>query len=171
MIARTLFLGVAIALGANQQALAENAASFLKSLEGDYSGRGTAIILGDEPTKVSCKFKNAFDEGNISLKVTGECASTKGKGAVNGTITANGQKLSGTFVSTRQGVKLTQSNGTLSNGNLIISASLWDEQVGRLIKVRQSIRKTGSGINAQFFTYDNASGKYESSGTMNLRKR
>jgi len=162
---------IVLALSIPSLSHAETAADFLESLEGNYSGRGQAVVLGEDVDKVACKINGRFDKGSAKLTLTGECASTKGKATVNGGISANKNTLKGAFVSPRQGVRVTQSSGTFRNGRIQLSASMMDDKVGRLIKVRQVISKSKSGINAQFFTYDNATKKYKSSGTIKLKKR
>ena len=151
--------------------LAETAAGFLESLQGNYSGRGKAVVLGDQIESIACKIKGDFNKQNSKLLLSGECASTKGKSAVNGDITANENSLKGAFVSPRQGVRVTRSSGTFSGGKMLLTASMMDDKVGKLIKVRQVISKTGDGINAEFFTFDNATNSYKSSGSIKLKRK
>lgn len=149
---------------------AETAAAFLKSLEGNYSGRGSAEIVGKQKTKIACKIKSDFSQNNSKLTLSGQCASTKGKGEINGGITAKDNTIAGTFVSPKQGVKVTRSSGRFASGKLTLSASMFDEKAGKLIKVRQVISKLKNGISAKFFTYDNASKTYKQSGSLKLKK-
>ena len=79
------------------QAQAQTAADFLKSLEGDYAGRGNARIIGDKSQRIACKISSVFDDSVSKLIVTGECAGTQGKGTINGAITAMNDQLDGSF--------------------------------------------------------------------------
>ena len=168
----TLFCQAALALSLLQApARAETASEFLKSLEGDFSGRGSAVVVGKDTTKISCKLSNRFAESSNSLNVAGECASTKGKGKVSGTVTASNDQLKGNFVSTRQNVKVTKSDGQYANGKMVLSTMMMDEKVGRLIRVRQSVERTDGGIKATFFTYDNATQEYKPAGSISLKKQ
>lgn len=150
-------------------ASAETASDFLKSIEGDFSGRGKAKLIGKQLDTIACKISNSYAADK--LVVTGNCASTKGKGKVNGEIRLGDGKLSGTFVSPRPNVEITQSSGVFNDGRLILSASMMDNQVGRLSRVRQIISRSEEGIEAEFFLYDNASKSYKPSGSMKLKKK
>lgn len=160
-----------LALTTVQTARAETATDFLSSLEGSYSGRGEATVIGDKKSKVSCKISNVFEESQSSLVVSGECASTRGKGKISGSIVASGGNLRGNFLSPRKGMEVTQSSGSYSDGTMQLSSSMVDQEVGRLTKVRQIITRTETGIAAAFFVFDNATQTYEPSGNITLRKR
>lgn len=151
------------------QAKAETASDFLKSIEGQYSGRGKAKIIGDTIDTVACKIVSDFEAGKLA--VSGDCASTKGKGKVNGGITANENKVAGTFVSPRPNLEITQSSGQFADGKMELFTSMVDHQKGGLIRVRQVISRTDDGIRADFFRYDNRSKSYKESGSIDLTKR
>ena len=150
---------------------ADTGSEFLKSLEGSYSGRGVARILGEEQSKVSCRISNSFDASASKLSMNGECAGTQGKSSVRGGVTAKDGGLSGTFVSPGSSMKVTRSSGSVNGQSMVLAATMFDERAGKLVKVRQIIRRTGSGIKIAFFTFNNASGKYEDSGSLDLRRR
>lgn len=175
MMMKTILLAASLSAAvfstAFSDARAETAAEFLKSLEGNYSGRGNAVVIGDETTKVSCKLANSFDASSKALKISGNCASTKGKGAVNGKVVAKGNKLSGSFVSTRQNVRVTKTSGQFSGKTMVLSSHMMDDKTGQLIRVRQQISKTGSGIKAVFYAFDSKTQKYKPAGSINLKKR
>ena len=152
-------------------ARAETAADFLKSLEGNYTGRGNAVVIGDETTKISCKLANSFDASAKALKVSGNCASTKGKGVINGKVVANGNKVSGSFVSTRKDVRITKTSGQFSGRSMVLSSSMVENKTGNLIRVRQQVSRTGNGIKAVFYAFDSKTQKYKPAGSINLKKR
>ena len=176
---KTILLAAAVCAGAFSvvipvtvpAARAETAAEFLKSLEGNYSGRGNAVVIGEETTKISCKLANSFDASAKALKVNGNCASTKGKGAVNGKVVAKGNNLTGSFVSTRQNVRVTKTSGQFSGRTMVLSSHMMDDKTGQLIRVRQQISKTGSGIKAVFYAFDSKTQKYKPAGSIDLKKR
>lgn len=167
---RLQILGLTLAFLMSSQAQAETAADFLQSLEGNYSGRGKATFIGDKKTKVACKISNTFTTDNANLVVSGECASTRGKGKVNGLIIANNNSVKGSFVAPRKGMEVTQSSGSYADGIMQLSTSMVDQEIGRLLKVRQIISRTESGISAKFFVYDNLTKTYEPSGAIDLKK-
>lgn len=170
IFALTLSAAMAMTLAAGS-AHADASQEFLKSLEGSYSGRGVARILGEEQSKVSCRISSTFDNSASRLSMNGECAGTQGKGNVSGGVTANNGKLSGTFVSPGSGMKVTRSSGQVNGQSMVLATTLFDERAGKLLKVRQVVRRTGSGIEVSFFTFNEGSGKYENSGGLNLRRR
>lgn len=152
------------------QTQAQTAADFLKSLEGDYAGRGNARLIGDKSQRIACKISSVFDDSASKLVVSGECAGTQGKGTINGAITAMNDQLDGSFVSPRKGMTVTQSSGQLEGETLQLSTSMVDENAGRLVRIRQVISKTEDGIDARFFTFDNGTNSYEPSGQIQLNK-
>ena len=170
-IARATFLALGLTLAFAPAASADTAGDFLKKLEGSYSGRGTAKILGSEDERIACKITNTYDAAATRLSLTGECASTKGKNPVSGSVTASGGALTGTFVAPSSNMKVTRSSGSIEGGRMVLLTALFDEKAGNLIRVRQEISAAADGITAMFFTYDNASGEYEKSGTIEFRRR
>lgn len=166
-----LIAAVCISMLATTPAMANEASQFLASLEGEYAGRGEAQLLGESADRIACRINNSFDASVNTLSLSGECASTKGKDAVQGRIVANGSGINGSFVSPRDSVEVTQSSGSYNNGEMILSASFFDKRVQKLTKVRQIVSRTDSGITAQFMTFDNKSGSYQPTGQINLKKR
>ena len=150
-------------------AAADATSEFMKSLAGKYSGKGVAIITGSKSEKVACRIENSFDEGENRLSLEGKCASTKGKGDVSGSIAAEGKNISGTFLAPNKNMKVTQSSGRIQGDELVLFTSLYDDKAGQLTRIQQVIEKTSSGIAASFFTYDNATKKYEKSGSIKLK--
>ncbi|MCO5132818.1 MAG: hypothetical protein M9908_00375 [Phyllobacteriaceae bacterium] len=176
---KTILLAAAVCAGAFSvvipvavpAARAETAAEFLKSLEGNYSGRGNAVVIGEETTKISCKLANSFDASAKALKVNGNCASTKGKGVVNGKVVVSGNQLSGSFVSTRQNVRVTKTSGQLSGKTMVLSSNMMNDKTGQLIRVQQHVSRTGNGIKAVFYAFDSKTQKYKPAGSINLKRQ
>jgi hypothetical protein len=156
---------LALVAGSVVPAFADPASDFLKGLEGSWRGRGSAILPGREKAeRVTCQLTNAF-QGD-ALVVNGQCASTQGKANVSGRLSHAGEKVSGSFINALPGAKMTKSTGALSGGNLVVSSSFIENATGDLTRTRQVIRKGGSGFKAEFFTFDNASGAYEPTGSI-----
>jgi hypothetical protein len=158
-------MALALVAGTVAPAFADPASDFLKGLEGSWRGRGSALLPGrDKPERVTCQVKNDY-QGD-ALVVNGECASTQGKAAVSGRLSHAGEKVSGSFLNALPGATMTKSTGALSGGNLVVSSSFVENATGNLTRTRQVIRKGGSGFKADFFTYDNASGSFQPSGSI-----
>jgi hypothetical protein len=149
----------------------ESAKDFLVSLQGDFSGRGDAILIGSKKERIACKINSAFDPEQSTLTLSGECASTKGKGEVNGNIKVVDDDVSGNFVSPRKNVRVTQSSGHFIDGKMVFVVSMMDDNVGKLIRVQQVIEKTDEGITADFFTFDNATQSYERTGQISFERQ
>ncbi len=164
-----LLLAAGVLLAVPAHSRAETASDFLKSIEGSYSGRGKAKLIGDKLDTVACRIESDFNSGKLA--VTGECASTKGKGKVNGGITANGDSVAGTFVAPRPNLEVTKSSGEYADGKMTLFTSMIDNQKGGLIRVRQIISRIEDGIKADFFRYDNMSKTYKEFGSIELKKR
>ncbi|MEZ5870357.1 MAG: hypothetical protein R3D32_00680 [Nitratireductor sp.] len=148
-------------------ALADPAGDFLAQLGGSYRGRGMAKILNrDKAEPVSCKVSNVYVAEKSELEVNGECASAQGKSKVNGSITHNGNSISGALIASVDGSTVTGSRGSLNGGELVINSNLVDNATGNLTRTRQVIRIDGGGFVAEFYSYDNKSAQYELNGTM-----
>ncbi|MFZ1816120.1 MAG: hypothetical protein WBO55_16485 [Rhizobiaceae bacterium] len=153
-------------------AFADEASNFLSSLAGEFKGRGKATLLSREKAEpVSCKVNNKYDGNSSALMVSGNCASTQGKSSVSGKLTHDGASVSGQFIGNVEGSTVTGSRGTISDGQLVISSNMVDNATGNLSRTRQVIRLKGAGFSSQFYTYDNASGKYELNGEMTFTKQ
>lgn len=166
-----LTLATAVFLALPTLANADGATDFLKSLEGDYAGRGKAMLIGEKADKIACKISNTFDEAENMLVLDGECASTKGKDKIKGGVTTVNNTFEGAFVSPRNGMTITQNSGRFAGGKMILSVSMIEKSSGRLVRIQQIISKSGQNIQAKFLTYDNATSTYKESGDITLNKR
>lgn len=138
-------------------------ADFLKGLDGSWRGRGSALIPGrDEPERITCQIAGTFADD--ALSVTGECASTQGKTRVSGRLVSDGSKVSGSLINALAGAELTRSSGSVEGGRLVVASDFVQSATGKLTRTQQIVRRSGGGFTAQFFTYDNASGRYEPAG-------
>ncbi len=162
------FLSIAASLAPTGSAVAD-AGSFLRSIAGDWRGRGEASIPGRESAeKISCRVSNTYDEARSELVVTGQCATTQAKNAVNGRIQHNGNSVSGAFLSAFDGATVTKSNGSLQGQTLVVSTNFVDNATGNLTRSRQVIRKEGSGFSAEFYLFSNKNGAFERAGSISF---
>ncbi len=142
------------------------------ALEGKFRGKGTAIVgSSGKKVRISCQLTNSYNEKTGKLKMNGKCASTQGKRKINGAIAHKGNSVSGSYFSVRSGVKMTKSSGKTNGSNMTIFASFFDEQIGSLIKIKQVIKVSGGGFNANLLTYDNKTKKYKSAGKISFKRK
>lgn len=165
LLACMALAGSAIVMAA--PANAADDAQFLRSIEGDWRGRGSVQIPGREQAdQVSCRISNEYDENAKALVLGGECATTQGKTAVKGKLSHDGPKVTGALINALAGGTMTSSTGTLSPESLTVSANFVNDATGNLTRSRQIIRKTAGGFEAQFFTYDNKQKTYLKAGEL-----
>lgn len=156
-------LATAVALATAMPASAGQGADFLKGLDGSWRGRGSALIPGrDEPERITCQIAGTF--AGDALSVTGECASTQGKTRVSGRLVSDRNKVSGSLINALAGAEMTRSSGSVEGGRLVVASDFVQAATGRLTRTQQIVRRSGGGFTAQFYTYDNASGRYEPAG-------
>ncbi len=153
-------------------AYADSPAKFLAGLDGEFKGRGMAILeFSDKEQRITCKLKNNFDETQEELHISGECASTQGKASVNGKLQIVDGQITGSFFSPFPNSEMTTSQGTISNGSLVVSAAFVNNETGNLQKVRQIVsRATNSGFDSKFQSFDNASDSYQDAGSMKFKR-
>jgi len=169
MIAATIQLGLMPPSSANA---GDTLAEFFEGMEGSYRGRGkTFPSNGSGPIRVTCQILNAYSANAKRLTIAGDCASTQGKSRVKGTLSHNGNNVSGSFISPFSGVTMTKSNGVMRNNQLVVVSSFFDEHTGELSQMRQVIRKTKKGFRTEFHSFDKTKKKYLSAGTLTFSKK
>ena len=151
---------------------ADAAGVFLKSLQGSWRGRGTALIPGrPSAERITCRVNNSYQAASLALKVDGNCATTQAKSAVRGQLVHKGAAVTGSLMNAIEGSTMTQSTGKVSGNKLTVSSSFVDDRTGQLTRSRQIIVKTAGGFQADFFLYDNAKAKYEHAGQVVFTQR
>lgn len=146
-----------------------DAGSFLRSIAGDWRGRGTAKIPGRETEeRISCKVQNQYDDSGSALVVRGNCATTQSKSSVSGKLEHSGNRVSGSLIGAFAGATITKSDGEVAGGQLVVSTNFVDNATGTLTRSRQVIRKTGGGFKADFYLYDNKLGKFAKAGSLDF---
>lgn len=158
LLGSTLFAGVVNA--------EETAEKFLETLNGEFRGRGEAIIeLSNNQERVSCKLNNAFDAEQKVLSIQGVCATTQGKASVEGKLTMVDGKVVGSFLSPFKNSEITQETSDYDDGKLILSTSFVNKDTGNLSRMRQIVVSgEEGGFNSTFQKFDNAAGDYKDTG-------
>ena len=147
-------------------------ASFLKSLEGNWSGDGLYRFEGrrtDE--RVSCRVTNTYDESAQRLNLAGSCATAQLKNSIQGYLSGEGGKVSGALLGTLDGSRMTKSTGSVKGNQLVVQASFVDNATGTLYRSQQVVRRTQQGYEADFYWYDNKLQKFTKSGTIEFTSR
>lgn len=149
-----------------------DAKNLFTKLDGTFRGSGSASIgKSGKKLRVTCQLTNSYGASSGKLKMSGKCASSQGSRKVNGAITHKGNAISGSYMALQSNAKVSRSSGKMSGNSLTIFSTYVDEVGGKLIKIRQNIKLTGSGFKADFQTYDKATKKYKSSGSLNFKRR
>lgn len=147
-----------------------DALNAFESLEGKYKGSGTALMeAGGKKVRVSCSLTNTVD--GSKLKVRGKCASSQGARRISGSLSGNGNSVSGNFLGATGTAKMVGSSGSVKGKTMTIVSSFVDETKGERIKVRQIIRVAGSGFKAEFYTLNSDSKRYEAAGSISFKKK
>jgi hypothetical protein len=134
-----LFLSVAVlSFGAVANA---GEAEFLKSLDGNWSGKGTVKVrVNSFPMNVSCNFTSDTTSGSLSLD--GNCTGFMGfSRAIAAVLKINGSTYSGSYVGAGTGTA--GLNGKRS-GNTIMLGIRWAKKVNGDRSARMTIEKIGS---------------------------
>lgn len=150
----------------NASFAADSPEKFLEGLNGEFRGRGEAVIeLSNRQERVSCKLDNAFNSEQQILNIAGVCATTQGKAKVDGKLSMVDGKVVGSFLSPFKNSEITQEASDYNDGKLIISTSFVNKSTGNLSRMRQIVvsNPTG-GFNSTFQKFDNATGGYKDTG-------
>ncbi len=144
----------------------ETPAKFLETLNGEYRGRGEAIMeLSNQQERVSCKLDNNFSTEENILSIVGVCATTQGKAEVQGKLSVVDGQVVGSFLSPFKNSKVTKETSNYDNGTLVISTSFVNNDTGNLSRMRQIVvSNPAGGFNSTFQKFDNAAGDYKDTG-------
>ena len=145
---------------------ADTAEKFLQALNGEFRGRGEAIVeLSNRKERVSCKLDNKFNAQSQVLNIVGICATTQGKAEVEGQLAIMQGSVVGSFLSPFKNSEITKETSDYSDGKLILSTSLVNKDTGNLSRMRQIVESApGGGFNSTFQKFDNAAGDYQDTG-------
>lgn len=144
----------------------DTAEKFLQALNGEFRGRGEAIIeLSNRQERVSCKLDNAFNAEQQVLSIEGVCATTQGKAEVEGKLAMVDGKVIGSFLSPFKNSEITQEASEYDDGKLIISTSFVNKDTGNLSRMRQIVvSDSEGGFSSTFQKFDNSLGDYQDTG-------
>lgn len=150
----------------NASLAADSPEKFLQGLNGEFRGRGEAVIeISNSQERVSCKLDNAFNAEQKTLSIAGVCATTQGKAQVDGKLALKDGKVVGSFLSPFKNSEITQEASDYNDGKLIISTSFVNKNTGNLSRMRQIVvSNPQGGFNSTFQKFDNATGGYQDTG-------
>ena len=143
-------------------------ADFLKSLDGNWSGKGTVKVrVNSLPMTVSCKF--SADTTERSLSLDGNCTGFLGfSRAIGAIIKSNGSTYSGSYVGAGTGPA--GLNGKRA-GNTLELGILWAKKVNGDRNAKMTIEKIGSdGMRLSTIDIDPRTGKSVVTSEINLRR-
>lgn len=143
-------------------------ASFLKSLSGNWSGKGTVKVRVNAPTiNVTCRFKS--DTTAASLSLGGKCTSLAiFSRAISADLKANGSRYSGSYVGAGTG---TAGLGGQRAGDTISLGITWAKEVNGDRKAQMTIEKVGaSGMRLTTIDTDPKTGKPVITSRIDLRR-
>ena len=162
----TILILLAFNLVAPGTSAEETPEKFLEALNGEFRGRGEAIIdISDRQERVSCKLDNAFDDEQKVLNISGVCATTQGKAEVAGKLSMINGEVVGSFLSPFKNSEITQEASNYVQGKLILSTSFVHKETGNLSRMRQIVvSDPEGGFNSTFQKFDNSLGDYKDTG-------
>jgi len=143
-------------------------AEFLKSLEGNWTGKGTVKVRADsKPVNVSCKFNS--DAGGTSLSLDGNCTGlvvfTR---AISADLKTSGASYSGSYVGAGTGPA--GLNGS-RKGNAINLGISWAKEVNGDRMAQMTIEKVGdNGMRLTTVDKDPKTGASVVTSRINLTK-
>ena len=143
-------------------------AEFLKSMDGNWSGKGTVKVrVNSFPMNISCKFTSDATDTYLSLE--GKCTGLMGVSrAIGALIRTNGSTYSGSYRGAGTGTA--GLNGKRS-GNAIKLAIHWAKEVNGDRSARMTIEKIGSnGMRLTTIDTDPKTGKSVVTSQINLRQ-
>ena len=143
-------------------------ADFLKSLDGNWSGKGTVKVrVNSLPMTVSCKF--SADTTERSLSLDGNCTGFMGfSRAIGAIIRSNGSTYSGSYVGAGTGPAGLDGKRA---GNTLELGILWAKKVNGDRNAKMTIEKIGSdGMRLSTIDIDPKTGKSVVTSEINLRR-
>ncbi len=143
-------------------------APFLKSLAGNWSGKGTVKVRVNAPTiNVTCRFKS--DTSAASLALDGKCTSLAiFSRAISADLKASGSRYSGSYVGAGTGTAGLRGQRAGDTINLGIT---WAKEVNGDRKAQMTIEKVGaSGMRLTTIDTDPKTGKPVVTSRIDLRR-
>ncbi len=143
-------------------------AEFLKSVDGNWSGKGTVKVRANSfPMDIVCRFTS--DATDTSLSLRGKCTGLMGLSrAIGADMRTNGSTYSGSYRGAGTGIA--GLNGKRV-GNAIKLAIKWAKQVNGDRSARMTIEKIGSnGMRLTTVDNDPKTGKSVVTSQINLQR-
>ncbi|WP_426233641.1 hypothetical protein [Pararhizobium sp. DWP3-4] len=142
--------------------------AFLKSLSGNWSGKGTVKVRINAPTiNVTCKFKSGASAASLALN--GRCTSLAiFSRSISADLKTKGSTYSGSYVGAGTGTA--GLNGT-RGGDAIKLAIKWAKEVNGDRRAQMTIEKVGtSGMRLTTVDTDPATGRAVVTSRIDLRR-
>lgn len=148
-----------------------DATDFLSAFEGQWRGSGQARLKADsEPTRVSCRFDTTFDAAQARLQNRGKCGSTQGSRNVSGTVTANGNSVSGTFIGGDPTEKVIEQTTRLNGDVLVSEVTLQGRQ--KVTRLRTAVSRPVDGqFTVTSEAFDFQSRTWKNAAQMDFRRQ
>lgn len=155
-----------LAAGAGPARADESA--FLRSLEGNWAGKGSVKVRVTAPTiRVSCKFTSAAAAGSLTLD--GDCRGLLVFSRhITATLKADGSKYSGTYVGAGTGPAGLRG---IRTGSAIDLGITWAKAVNGDRKARMTVQKSGkNGMTLTTTDVDPKTGKSVVTSRIDLKR-
>ena len=138
---QTALIAAALLFGSLHHTALANESSFLKSIGGAWSGKGTVTMkIGSSPVNVTCKFDSKPDRAALSM--SGQCRGLLVvRRAVSANIRASGEKYSGTYIGPSG--RPSRLSGT-RQGDTINFAVRWSREINGDRSAQMTIEKIGT---------------------------
>lgn len=145
-------------------ASASGADEFLRQFEGSWRGGGSVKrSLDAKPMRIQCALNMSLNEAKKQLENTGKCATTSGKGNVEGEIvySDSGHSLRGTFLRSYGNTKVLKSSGSWDSDAMTFNATHQDTITEEVSRSRTIISKpSGNRFVSSIYEYDRSRGAF-----------
>ncbi|MEL6750792.1 MAG: hypothetical protein AAFO70_01780 [Pseudomonadota bacterium] len=146
-------------------ALAGPADEFLAGIDGKWRGGGTLSVGSDgKQTKVRCSLTNTLSGATLALD--GNCASSAGKRALKGELTASGSNIRSSALTLPGAGILKSPSSRFSGDTLTITGSL--DEGGRSVPIRNTLRRSGASLTLSVAARKD--GGWQDRGTLTFRR-
>ena len=170
-IAKAAALAMAFGMPATAQSLPGDSAGILAAYQGDWRGSGEARPnLRSNLTRITCRISATFDAVETALRNKGKCGTTQGTRNLKGTLTADGESLTGDFLGAAANHGLINPRLRIADKMIVSEAEV--EDAGKMVKVRTFVTPPeGDAFRVQSQYFDRASNSWVVSGEIEFRRQ
>ena len=158
--------------GITSTAMAEQPATFLKSLSGTWRGSGSIYISkNSQKTPVRCKITSTLNEAKRKLINKGRCATAQRKTRISGSIgyLATGNQLTGSYINALGDYTVTQSSGMVKGRIMTLHTTFNNRSVSKISRTRNVVKR----VSKRKFTvtvYEKIDGSFKRRGSITFTK-